>query len=393
MKICDVTQFYSPLSGGVKRYVHEKIAFIQKHAPADEHVLIVPGVRTEVTAAERSRIYSISSPLISRATQYRALLNLRALDEIIERERPDIIESADPYQVGWKTAALRRTHNVPAVAFYHSHFAESYLRRPTLAIGKRAGEFLMGVARAYVRNLYRRFDATLVPSPHLAEVLTRWGVPNVHSVDLGVNTDVFRADVDDAGATRKEHSIPADRVLLLYVGRLAQEKNTHTLFEGFARLASCAPNNFHLMVVGDGQQRQQLQALRATSAVTWLRYCTDSAELARIYRAADVLVHPGLEETFGLVAVESQVCGTPVLAIRGSSMSRIVLHEQEGWATENTPDALADAMEKVNPDNCRALGAAASGRVADRFAWRRVFERLFCIYREVCANYSRTHRT
>jgi alpha-1,6-mannosyltransferase len=42
MKICDLTQFYSPLSGGVKRYVHEKIAYIDKHSAGDEHVLIVP---------------------------------------------------------------------------------------------------------------------------------------------------------------------------------------------------------------------------------------------------------------------------------------------------------------------------------------------------------------
>jgi len=48
MKICDLTQFYSPLSGGVKRYVHEKIAYIEKHAPDDKHVLIVPGLQTAV---------------------------------------------------------------------------------------------------------------------------------------------------------------------------------------------------------------------------------------------------------------------------------------------------------------------------------------------------------
>src|SRR5207237_6503730 len=92
LKICDLTQFYSPLSGGVKRYVHEKIAYIDKYSQGDEHVLVVPGSKTEVTTNARSRIYSISSPMISSTARYRALLNLRALDEILERERPDIIE-------------------------------------------------------------------------------------------------------------------------------------------------------------------------------------------------------------------------------------------------------------------------------------------------------------
>ena len=58
MKICDLTQFYSPFSGGVKRYLHEKIAYIRNHSPEDEHVLVVPGSKTEVATDARSRKYS-----------------------------------------------------------------------------------------------------------------------------------------------------------------------------------------------------------------------------------------------------------------------------------------------------------------------------------------------
>jgi len=390
LKICDLTQFYSPLSGGVKRYVHEKIAFIQASRPRDEHVLVVPGPRNEVTTHDRSRIYSVRSPVISRSTQYRALLNLAAIGEIIERERPDIIESADPYQVGWKAAALGQMHRIPTVAFYHSHFPESYLRRPAEMFGTNIGATLMSGAQHYVRKLYNRFDATLVPSPQLSALLLDWGVQNVREVDLGVNTEVFRADPSDRAVTRRAHGIPADRVALLYVGRLANEKNTQTLFEAFARLASRTPGKFQLVVVGDGQQRQRLQELvSSTGAVTSLPYCADSTELAQLYRAADVLVHPGMQETFGLVTLESQACGTPVLGIRGSSMERIVMHDQQWWADENTPAALADAIEATTARDCAALGRLAAERVAERYSWGRVFDRLFCIYRDVCENYNR----
>ena len=66
LKVCDLTQFYSPLSGGVKRYVHEKIAFIENCSRDDEHILIVPGAKTERTVTGRSSVYSIHSPLLSR---------------------------------------------------------------------------------------------------------------------------------------------------------------------------------------------------------------------------------------------------------------------------------------------------------------------------------------
>lgn len=380
MKICDLTQFYSPFSGGVKRYVHEKINYVGSQSPDDEHVLIIPGEKTEVLAEGRSRIYTIRSPLVSRSARYRALLNLRAIGEILERERPDIIESGDPYQVGWKAVSLGRSLSIPVVAFYHSHFPKAYLRGPA--------RFLRAAAQSYVRKLYNRFEATLVPSPSLARVLEDWGVRNVRTVNLGVNTETFSSKPDDSVQTRNSLGIGHDRKLLLYVGRLAPEKNTSTLFEAFEMLAKRRPDEFALLVIGDGPQRQRLRHLQAqTGNVKWIQYCTDSAELARYYRAADLLVHPGIQETFGLVALESQACGTPVVGIRGSYMDRIIFHEQESWAGENTPEILARAMEEFSGKDLPALGALAAGVAAEQYAWPRIFERLFCIYREVCAHY------
>jgi alpha-1,6-mannosyltransferase len=236
VKICDLTQFYSPLSGGVKRYVHEKIAYIDKHSPDDEHLLLVPGPKTQITSSSRSRIYSIHSPLLSRTSRYRALLNLRAVGDILEQERPDIIESSDPYQIGWKAIAIGRSLQIPVVGFYHSHFPEAYLRGSTKFLGRRGTHRAMKLTRAYVRKLYNRFQVTLVPSERLAGVLSEWGVRNVRAVRLGVNTGIFKPVPDDGKATRAELGITSDQKLLLYVGRLAREKNTQTLFRTFELL-------------------------------------------------------------------------------------------------------------------------------------------------------------
>jgi alpha-1,6-mannosyltransferase len=100
-----------------------------------------------------------------------------------------------------------------------------------------------------------------------------------------------------------------------------------------------------------------------------------------------VFVHPGIQETFGLVALESQACGTPVVGIRGSFMDRIIFHERDSWARENRPEALAEAIEEFSGKNLKSLGAVAAKAAAERYSWPRVFEGLLCIYREVCANY------
>jgi alpha-1,6-mannosyltransferase len=390
VKICDLTQFYSPLSGGVKRYVHEKADYI-RDGTNDEHLLIVPGEKTERIDGERSRVYSIRSPLISRTARYRALLDLRSVGEILEREEPDIIESSDPYQVGWKAISFGKAAGIPVVAFYHSHFPEAYLRGASKLLGQRAGKSLMSAAQRYVRKMYNRFETTLVPSQPLAETLEGWGVRNTRLVPLGVNTNNFTPGPDDSAETRQALGIEPGPKLLLYVGRLAPEKNTAALFQAFEILAKRRPGEYQLLVIGDGPQRQQVRRLETeTHRVKWLQYCTDPLDLARYYRAADVFVHPGMQETFGLVALESQACGTPVVGIRGSRLDGIILHDQEGWAAENDPAALADAIEHFSARDLKALGRSAAQKAAAEYAWPAVFDRLFCIYREVCANYRRS---
>jgi alpha-1,6-mannosyltransferase len=250
-------------------------------------------------------------------------------------------------------------------------------------------EFVMDWARRYVRRVYNQFEATLVPSARLGELLSEWGVRNVHPVDLGVNIDVFRAQPDDAALTRKSLGIPPGRCLLLYVGRLAQEKNTQTLFAAFEILVRREPGRYHLLIVGDGSQGGALRKLqKRAGSVIWRQYCTDSEELSRFYRAADLLVHPGVQETFGLTALESQACGTPVIGIRGSYLDRIIFGNQEHWASENSAAALADAVASAAAGELRAIGQAAAHEVRERYSWEVVFKKLFCLYDQVRVGYN-----
>ncbi len=383
MKICDLTQFYSPVSGGVKRYVQEKVDYLRKNRPECEHILIIPGERTERIVEPQRRIYTIKSPLISKTSRYRMLLNLGAIETVIERERPDIIESGDPYQVAWKALATGAALRIPAVAFYHSHFPEAYLRSVEKYIGKTAGDALMEAAERYVRHLYNKFAHTLVPSAGLKQLLVDWGVTNTQLAELGVNTEVFSPGKREPGF-RRQHGISESAKLLLYVGRLAPEKNVKTLFRAFEILTRVQPNSYHLLVVGDGTTRDSLMRVPSDSR-TWLPYCGDSVELAKIYREADLFVHPGVLETFGLVTLESQACGTPVVGIHGSYMDRIIYSNQRHWAAENSPESLAEAITNTCREDLAAIGAEASRMVRQRYDWNAVFDKLLGVYQSSIA--------
>ncbi len=389
MKICDLTQFYSPVSGGVRRYIEQKSAFLRRHRPDCQHVVIVPGEKTDSSGDDQVRVYTIASQLLSRTSRYRALTKLHLVEEVLEKERPDIIESGDPYQVAWKAVASGRGLDIPVVGFYHSHFSESILRTVGKFLGPLAVTIAEETCRKYVATLYNRFECTFVPSPVLAKLLGSWGVENTHTVDLGVDDEIFRPEPADSDATREKMGISRDARLLLYVGRLATEKNVRTLFDAFTRLRSRSSEPYELLCLGDGTQRSALIELQKQApCVHWMPYCSDPAELARIYRSADLFVHPGVQETFGLVALESQASGTPVVGIKGSYMDRIIFSDQKQWATENTPAALAEAIESKFTIDLRAAGLRASQEARGRYSWKTVFSRLMDVYSDVVGRYS-----
>jgi alpha-1,6-mannosyltransferase len=383
VKICDVTQFYSPVSGGVKRYISEKRKHVLEHT-RDEHHLIVPGPSNRYDREGRLHLHTIHSPRLdffSRyPSRYRLILNTRLVLDLLSDIRPDIIESGDPYHLAWTCLRAGKQFHAPIFGFYHSHFPEAYLRTALKYGGKWFRELVLNYAEDYIVKLYSLFTATLVPSEPLRNLLHTWGVTNTVTLNLGVDTQTFQpaARADDL---RQRLDLPSDRRVLLYVGRLSPEKNIEMLLAAFEALHERHPNRYHLVVVGDGPLRRVLPATRQrTGALTWRSYIQDNAQLAEYYHAADLFIHPGVCETFGLVVLEAQACGLPCVGVRGSFMDANIMVGLDLWATKNDPQDIADAIERYEGKDLPALGAEASRLVRARFSWDQVFARQWALY-------------
>lgn len=385
MKICDIVQFYSPLGGGVRRYLEDKVHYLGRQ-PEAEHVVIVPSHRDAVTKREKSTFYEIKSLPLIGSLSYRMLLNRQRILEIVSQERPDILEVGDPYRSAWIGLEASRQFDIPIVAFYHSDFPRALARTIHRFIGSALEAFLARRINAYILDLYNRMNATVVAGRRLEGVLKQCGINNVVRIPLGTDINVFYPNGVD-GTLRKDLSLEDGQPLLLFVGRLAREKNIRSLV-GMMEELERAPSHrgpCHLLLVGDGENRDYVEKVVAQRRdITWYRYCESPEQLAQYYSQADLFVHAGNHETFGITSLEAQACGTRVLAIRGGGLDDTVEDEEPlVMADSPKPEHLAQgvrmALQAGEADNPEARRQ----RIVQRFSIELTFTRLMFLYTHI----------
>ena len=380
IKVCDIVQFFSPMSGGVRRYVEEKARYLLANTP-HEHALVIPSHRDAVTRLERRSIHEIRSPRLIGSASYRILMNRKKILAAVAGERPDIIETGDPYRAAWIGLEAAQRNDIPVVAYYHSDYPRALGRTLRKYAGTHVGSMVAPVIRNYLIRLYNRMSATVVPSQHCFDALEAIGIQRLIRIPLGTNLDVFYPR-DSRDRIFCELGLDSGTRLLLYVGRLAREKNIRSLFAMMERLRDTAGIH-HLLIVGDGEQRDEVEEkAREVKWLTWLPFTDSRERLADLYSAADLFVHAGNRETFGLVSLEAQACGTRVLAVRGGGLDESLRYERRSvMARDTSGTALAFAVRHI--ENLDETAADRQGRhlgIARHYSWDSTFERLSALY-------------
>jgi alpha-1,6-mannosyltransferase len=350
MHLVDTTLFYSPTSGGVKRYLDAKHAWLSTHT-AWEHTIVVPGPEERV---DRGGICTLSGFIVPGSFNYRLPLNLQRWTDLLLALEPSLIEAGDAFHPAWCAAHVARRRGIPVAAFYHSNLPQ--------IIGRRAGGFSERMVGRYIKWMYERCDVVFAPSRLMCSYLNHLGVHHTMYQPLGVDTDVF-SPARRTDALREWLGLSADSRVLVYAGRFAGEKNLPVLLQAFARLG----HPYHLLMVGGDHEA------RPEGNVTILPYRRDSGELAQLFASADALVHAGTKETFGLVILESMSCGRPVVAANAGAIPEFVDDSVGVLAPPNNPSGMADAIAALYDRDLDQMGAAARARVLQRYTWDRSF--------------------
>lgn len=357
MHLVDTTLFYSPTSGGVRRYLNAKHDWYTRQ-PHITHSLLVPGTTTQL---QPGGICTLHGTVVPGTFNYRLPLSPRRWKNMLHQLAPDLIEAGDAFHPAWCALDVARSNDVPAVAFFHSHL-------PRL-VGIRLGQPMGRLTGRYLRWLYERFDLVFAPSRVMSEFLRSLGLTNVALQPLGVDTSVFHPA--QRGSQLRELLGLAPQVrLLVYAGRFSAEKNIQVLFDAFRRLG----NGYHLLLVGGGEH------LRPAANITRIPYHRDSHELARTLASADALIHAGTAETFGLVVLEAMACGRPVVGVRANAVAELV--DDSVGVTAGAADGtlMASAVRSLYDRDLAELGQAARARVEARYSWDRALQQQIALY-------------
>lgn len=340
------------------------------HTDADPDILRVPSVTPP------------GHPDFPLALPYpgRTLRAVRAL-------KLDLVHTHSPFLLGGMGWWAARTLGRPVLFTYHTRYDEYAHYAPVV------GELARPLVSAYATAYCNQCDCVLAPLPSIASLLREAGVRVRIAVvpSTGIDVAAFAAGghgTDVGDAIRNRWDIPRRAPLLVFVGRLAREKNVGLLLAVLAALSA----DTRLLLVGDGPERAALEAQAARAGLaprTIFAGTQPPAAVAEALAAADLFVFPSATETFGIAVIEAMAAGCAVVAVRAPASSDLLRDGETGRLVAADPETFAEAVRDLlaQPARRSAMGGAARAAAAD-YDQARVTDRLLIVYQALLTHHS-----
>ncbi|MDX9828028.1 MAG: glycosyltransferase [Spirochaetia bacterium] len=307
----------------------------------------------------------------------------------VDKFKPDVVHVQTEFSVGAMGRKYCKQRNLPIFSTCHTHYEmymKSYLPLLPRAISK-------SVVRLWLRAVYKNDRLIIVPSQRILSVLRSYGIVTESAlIPTGVDERIFKPCPEEARSFRKElakrHPGFDTGLLMVYVGRMEEEKNLNLLGEAMAAVMRQIPDA-RFIAVGDGSGKHELhrffrrQGLEKRIALLGF---LEREKLPAVYSAADVFTFPSATETQGLVTIEAMLCGTPVVGVNKMGTGEIMAGDRGGFLAEDNAEDFAQKVISLLRDpelrarkSMDALGHAQKWSIANASEsmereYRRIFE-------------------
>lgn len=378
-----ITQDFPPSFGGIQNY---SVQLGRRFSRVFKKVVVVAPWLKGCEAWDEGQPFDV----VRIRTQSRLLgwVLRHRMKQLLDKYRPDLL-----FHTQWNTLAAAK--KARKCGFEGSIICAAHgwelLREPELPFP------VPQIFRKY-RTEYLQLPVLWLPvSRYSDQLLDDLGIPAPSRVIMhnGTNPAHFRDD-DDAqtrAETRRSFSLQADDFVLLTTARIVAQKGIDTVIEALGLLAPDYPR-LRYLIIGDGVERPALEAqVRKAGLTERVRFAGNVTygQLPHIYQAADVFVMVPktllpVVEGYGIVYLEANACGLPVIGSTSGGVPDAVLHNETGLLVpEQNPAELAAAIESLikAPDKRRKFGQNGRKRVLAQNNWDAVSQNMLTLFQQL----------
>jgi alpha-1,6-mannosyltransferase len=400
IKTLHLTNAWHSTSGGVA--IFYRALMQEANRRGQKFRLVVPAEQDRVEEiGEHARIYHVAAPAAILNSSYRTiyptqfLFKESALQAILAEERPDVVEISDKYTLAYLGGLLRlrllgSIDFRPVVIGLSSERMDdnfrSYLK--WVPLGKKFCSWYMHWV------YFPFFDHHIANSHYTAEELRVASAGHMVSRGtwvrhMGVELDEFSPSHRSEQGRKRVLAVsgaPEDATLLLYIGRIAPEKNIRLLFELTERLNRLSIGKYHLLIAGDGMDRarwERYAAAQMPGRVGFLGHIRERKMLATLYANADVFVHPNPHEPFGIAPLEAMASGLPLVAPDSGGVTSYANLENAWTAPPTAKDFAAAVAEILSTPKLVAEKTQNALAAVANYRWEKVAASFLDLYQDL----------
>lgn len=371
MNIAFFSESYKPYLSGVTN----SIETLKKGLEDMGHKVFIFSPNYPKAKIEKNvfRFPSIPSPYPG----YRLAIPFKVkVKKMLKKHKIDIVHSHSPYQLGLVSMHFARKLNIPFVFTMHTMLGK-YSHYVPLLSSKLSGR----VTSKYVEWFCNRCDLVIAPTSSVKEDLKKGGVrAKIEVVPTGL--DINLASKADPSGIRELYCIPKKSKLLLFVGRLAKEKNIPFLFKVFKKLSS-ENNDLYMLIVASGPLENKLRAAAPKNVI--FAGSIGYPKILDYYSAADLFVYSSMTETQGLVLAEAMACGLPQVAVNADGVRHVVKNGVTGVLTKHSINDMASVVTKLLNDKneLRKLSLNSTKMAKNHYSQKIFAKKIESIYNSV----------
>jgi len=301
----------------------------------------------------------------------------------IEKLQLDIIHTMHFFSIGSFGLKVAKRFGLPLVHTYHTNYQE-YVKSYVPLISSIAGSYMIYKSRKYCNQC----DLIISPSPSMAKIIKSYGIKSeIEPLPTGIETKNFFPTSQEE--LRKKYAIRSEGKLLLFVGRLGEEKNITFLLESFLQVIKKVDVN--LILVGSGPSIEKYKNFvidhKVEKKVYFLGFLPKK-ETNIIFGACDLFVFPSITDTQGIVIVEAMAAGLVPVAMNKLGPSDIITDEYDGLLSDlNKIDFQANIIELLTNNNLRQRLAKNALKTAQKYSQDKIVEKLVHLYEKAEKNH------